>query len=107
MLYNVGVNSFVIFALGLNSRKSIDLDSRAMFNYQGVGVTQWLIAFPILFGPMAVYGIVAVIFSNVVAYFVLGSLGLIGIILHPRLISYFTRQYLKRKHKMIAAYKNS
>jgi hypothetical protein len=107
MLYNVGVNSFVIFALGLNNRKSIDLDSRAMFNYQGMGATQWLIAFPILFGPMAVYGIVAVIFSNVVAYFVLGSLGLIGIILHPRLINYFTRQYLKRKHKMISAYKGS
>jgi hypothetical protein len=107
MLYNVGVNSFVIFALGLNSRKSIELDSRAMFNYQGMGATQWLIAFPILFGPMAVYGIIAVIFGNVVAYFVLGSLGLIGVILHPRLINYFTRQYLKRKHKMIAAYKNS
>jgi len=107
MLYNVGVNSFVIFALGLNSRKSIDLESRAMFNYQGMGATQWLIAFPILFGPMAVYGIIAVIFSNVVAYFVLGSLGLIGIILHPRLITYFTRQYLKRKHKMISAYKSS
>jgi len=107
MLYNVGVNSFVIFALGLNSRKSIELDSRAMFNYQGMGATQWLIAFPILFGPMAVYGIVALIFSNVVAYFVLGGLGLAGIILHPRLINYFTRQYLKRKHKMIAAYRNS
>jgi len=107
MLYNVGVNSFVIFALGLNSRKSIDLDSRAMFNYQGMGATQWLIAFPILFGPMAVYGIVALIFSNVVAYFVLGGLGLAGIILHPRLINYFTRQYLKRKHKMISAYKSS
>ncbi|MGM0621289.1 MAG: DUF5687 family protein [Bacteroidota bacterium] len=107
MLYNVGVNSFIIFALGLNSRKSIELDSRAMFNYQGMGATQWLIAFPILFGPMAVYGIITVIFGNVVAYFVLGSLGLIGIILHPRLIDYFTRQYLKRKHKMIAAYKNS
>ena len=105
MLYNVGVNSFVIFALGLNSRKSVDLESRAMFNYQGMGATQWLIAFPILFGPMAVYGIIAVIFSNVVAYIVLGSLGLIGIILHPRLINYFTRQYLKRKHRMIAAYK--
>lgn len=105
MLYNVGVNSMVIFALGLSSRKSIDLDSRAMFNYQGMGATQWLIAFPILFGPMAVYGIIALIFSNVVAYFVLGSLGLVGIILHPRLINYFTRQYLKRKHKMISAYK--
>lgn len=33
MLYNIGVNSFVIFALGLNSKKSIDLEERAMFNY--------------------------------------------------------------------------
>jgi hypothetical protein len=107
MLYNVGVNSFVIFALGLNSRKSIDLDTRAMFNYQGMGATQWLIAFPILFGPMAVYGIMALVFGKIAAYFILGGLGLIGIILHPRFITYFTKQYLRRKHKMIAAYKRS
>ncbi|SHJ57497.1 hypothetical protein SAMN05444280_12321 [Tangfeifania diversioriginum] len=107
MLYNVGVNSVVIFALGLNSRKSIDLDTRAMFNYQGMGATQWLIAFPILLGPMAVYGIMALVFGKIAAYFILGGLGLVGIILHPRFITYFTRQYLRKKHKMIAAYKNS
>ncbi len=107
MLYNIGVNSFVIFALGLTSRKSIDLDQRAMFNYQGMGATQWLITFPILFGPMAVYGILAFLFGNITAYIVLGSLGLTGIILHPRLLDYFSKQYLNRKHKMIAAYKKS
>jgi hypothetical protein len=107
MLYNVGVNSFVIFALGLNSRKSIDLDTRAMFNYQGMGATQWLMAFPILFGPMAVYGIMVLAFGKIAAYFILGGLGLVGIILHPRLIDYFTKQYIKRKHSMLTAYKNS
>lgn len=105
MLYNIGVNTFVIFALGLNSRKSIDLEQRAMFNYQGTGATQWLMAFPIIFGPIAFYGILVWLFGNIVAYTVLGSLGLLGIIFHPRLIDYFTLQYLKRKHKMIAAYK--
>jgi len=105
MLYNIGVNTFVIFALGLTSRKSIDLQQKAMFNYQGMGASQWLITFPILFGPLAVYGVIALLFGNIVAYVVLGTLGLIGIILHPRLIDYFTKQYLKRKHKMVAAYK--
>jgi len=105
MLYNIGVNTFVIFALGLNSRKSIDLEQRAMFNYQGMSATNWLITFPILFGPLAVYGILTFLLGSIVAYFVLGGLGLIGIIIHPRLIDYFTKQYLKRKHKMIAAYK--
>lgn len=107
MLYNVGVNSVVIFALGLNSRKSIDLDIRAMFNYQGMGATQWLIAFPILFGPIAVYGLMALVFGKIAAFVILGGLGLIGIVLHPRLIDYFTKQYLRKKHKMLSAYRNS
>jgi hypothetical protein len=106
MLYNVGVNTFVVFALGLNSRKAIDLDQRAMFNYQGMSATNWLITFPILFGPMAVYGLLTFLLGNIVAYFILGGLGLAGIILHPWLIDYFTKQYLKRKHTMIAAYKS-
>ena len=105
MLYNIGVNTWVIFALGLNSKKAIDLEQRAMFNYQGMGASQWLISFPILFGPLAVYGIIAAIFGNIVAYIVLGSLGFLGIIFHPRIIHYFTNQYIKRKHTMIAAYK--
>lgn len=107
MLYNIGVNTFVIMALGLSSRKAIDLDQRAMFNYQGMGATQWLIAFPILFGPMAVYGVLSLLLGKIAAYVILGALGLIGIILHPRLIDYFTKEYLKRKHKMIAAYKKT
>jgi hypothetical protein len=105
MLYNIGVNTFVIFALGLNSRKAIDLEQRAMFNYQGMSATNWLVSIPILFGPMAVYGLLSFLFGNIIAYFILGGLGLVGIILHPRLIDYFTKQYLKRKHVMIAAYK--
>lgn len=72
-----------------------------------MGAAQWLIVFPILFGPLAVYGILAFAFGNIAAYIILGSVGLIGIILHPRLIDYFTKQYLKRKHKMIAAYKTT
>lgn len=105
MLYNVGVNSWVIFGLGLNSRKAIDLDQKAMFNYQGMSATNWLITFPILFGPLAVYGLLSWAFGNITALIVLGALGLAGIIFHPRLIDYFTKQYLKRKHKMIAGYK--
>ncbi len=107
MLYNIGVNTWVIFALGLSSRKSIDLDQRASFNYQGMSASKFLISFPILFGPLAVYGLLTFAFGNIVAYVILGSLGIIGIIIHPKLIDYFTGQYLKRKHKMIAGYKAS
>ena len=105
MLYNIGVNSWVIFALGLNSRKAIELNQRAAFNYQGVGASQWLMTFPILLGPLAIFGVLSFAFGNITAYVIFGALGLIGIVLHPKLIDYFTGQYLKRKHKMIAGYK--
>lgn len=107
MLYNVGVNSWVIFALGLNSKKAIELNQRAMFNYQGVGATQWLMSFPILLGPMAVFGLLSWPFGSITACIIFGGIGLVGIILHPRLIDYFTKAYLKRKHKMIYNYKAS
>ena len=107
MLYNVGVNSWVIFALGLNSKKAIELNQRAMFNYQGVGATQWLMAFPVLFGPMAVFGLLSWPFGSITACIIFGGIGLVGIVLHPRLIDYFTKAYLKRKHKMVYNYKSS
>ncbi len=107
MLYNVGVNTFVIFALGLNSRKAVELEQRATFNYQGMSATNWLITFPVIFGPFAIYGLLAWLVGNNIAFSVLGGLGIIGIILHPKLIDYFAKQYTKRKHKMVAAYKAS
>ena len=107
MLYNVGVNSFVIFALGLNSKRAIELNQRAAFNYQGVGATQWLMSFPVIFGPLAVFGLLSWAFGSTTAYLVFAALGIIGIILHPKLINHFTRAYLKRKHTMIYNYKSS
>ena len=107
MLYNVGVNSWVIFALGLNSKTAIELNQRAAFNYQGVGATQWLMTIPVLFGPLIVYGLLSLAFGKIAAYIIFGAIGLVGIILHPRLIDYFTKQYLKRKHKMIYNYKSN
>ena len=106
MLYNIGINSWVIFALGLNSKTAIELNQRAAFNYQGVGATQWLMTIPVLFGPLLVFGLLSWVFGNITTYIIFGVIGLIGIILHPRLIDYFTHQYLQRKHKMIYNYKS-
>jgi len=107
MLYNIGVNTFLIFAVGLTSRKSIDLDGGVMFNYQGMGAAQWLIMFPILLGPVAIFMAFSNLFNNTIALSIIGGLGLLGILFHHFLINYFTKQYLKRKHKMISAYKTT
>ena len=107
LLYNVGVNTFIIFAIGLSSRKSIDLDGGVMFNYQGMAAAQWLMGFPILLGPLLIFSISFHFLVNIFAFIIIGGLGLAGTIFHPFLINYFTKEYLKRKHKMISAYKTT
>ena len=107
MLYNVGINTFIIFAIGLSNRKSIDLDGSAMFNYQGMGAAQWLMAFPLIVLPIIIFSILNHFFGNFIAFFIIGAIGLVGIIFHPFLIDYFSNKYLKRKHKMISAYKTT
>lgn len=107
MLYNIGVNSWIIFGIGLSNRKAIDLDASATFNYQGMSASNWLISFPILFGPLILYALLSAVTSGTIALIVMSLLGLIGIVLHPILLNKFSKAYLKRKHRMIAGYRQS
>jgi hypothetical protein len=83
------------------------LDGSAFFNYQGVGASQWLISFPLFFGP------VFVVLSGET-----GSRrrwGLPGpravrsgrFLLQPVLINYFSRAFLKEKYTLIKNFKHS
>ena len=49
MVYNLGVNTYIMLYAGSFNRKKIDLTQRAAFNYQGTGAVQWLVGFPLLF----------------------------------------------------------
>ena len=46
--YHIGVNMNLIFLFGSGSKKAVDLGGSAVFNYQGMGAAQWLIAFPLI-----------------------------------------------------------
>ncbi len=107
LLYNIGVNPYIIFLFGLNSSKSIDLDGSAFFNYQGVGASQWLISFPLFFGPVLLFYLVKLVAGAVGGYLVLGLLGLAGFLLQPVLINYFSRAFLKEKYTLIKNFKHS
>lgn len=103
-VYNIGVNSHVILWGGSFNRKKIDLNQRAAFNYQGTGAVQWLIGIPLMVLPIAVFGIVFWLFNFEVACLALALLGVIGIVLHQKLMSFIVQKYLDSKYKMINAF---
>lgn len=103
-IYNIGVNSHVILWGGSFNRKKIELDKKAAFNYQGTGAVQWLIGFPLMLLPMAIFGVINWLIGFEVAIAALIVLGVLGIVLHKTLMAGITQKYLDSKHKMIAAF---
>ncbi|PHR73176.1 MAG: hypothetical protein COA67_03140 [Lutibacter sp.] len=103
-IYNIGVNSHVIMYGGSFNRKKINLDQKAAFNYQGTGAVQWLIGFPLLLIPMAIFGLINWLVGFEVAITALMGLGLIGIVFHQKIMNFISRRYLSVKHKMIEAF---
>ncbi|WP_299776580.1 DUF5687 family protein [uncultured Formosa sp.] len=103
-IYNIGVNTYVILLGGSFNRKKIDLNQRAAFNFQGTGAVQWIIGLPLIVLPMGIFGIAKWLFSFEIGISVLIFLGVLGIILHEKLMKFITNKYLNSKYKMIAAF---
>jgi uncharacterized protein DUF5687 len=104
MIYNIGVNSHVLLFGGSLNRKKINLDQRAVFNYQGTGVVQWIIGFPLLLFPIIIFYIPYKFISFEAGIVTLIILGGIGIVFHQKLMSFISKRYLKSKYKMISAF---
>lgn len=107
LLYNLGVNIPLIFYIGLFSKKRMDLNQSSVMNYQGVGASQWIGSLPMFLVPMGLFYLVKIFTDAITGYIVLGSIGVVGIVLHPVIINYFSKEYLKKKHQLINNYKNS
>ncbi len=104
MLYNIGVNTYVLLFAGSYNRKRIDLTQKAVFNYQGTGAVQWLVGIPLLIIPMILFILFLYLVNFETACAVLALMGLIGIVLHQKTMKFITKKYLKAKHPMITAF---
>jgi len=104
MVYNIGVNIYILLYVGSFNRKRIDLTQRAVFNYQGTGVVQWLVGFPLLLVPMGFFYVSYKFLSFETGILVLVILGGIGIVFHEKIMKFITTKYLDSKYKMIEAF---
>ena len=104
MLYNLGVNTYVLLYAGSFNRKRIDLTQRAAFNYQGTGAVQWLISIPLLLIPMGFFYLPYKFINFEAGVITLIVLGGLGIVFHHRLMRLITDKYVSSKHKMISAF---
>jgi hypothetical protein len=105
LLFNTGVSSIILIMFATYNTSSIELGKSQFFNYQGTGVAQFLMIFPILGLPMLVYLIF--LLSGIPEYgvFALAFVGLIAIIFNTFLLKLTASQFLKKKYKMAIGFK--
>lgn len=103
-IYNVGVNTHVIMFGGAYNRKKINLDQKAVFNYQGTGAVQWLIGIPILLLPAIIFGVFYAVFNFEIGCLVMALMGVFGIVFHQKLMKLIANKYSGFKYEMISAF---
>ncbi len=103
-IYNIGVNTYVILLAGSFNRKKIDLNQRAAFNYQGTGAVQWLLGIPLMLFPIAIFSIFNFAISFEAGIIALVVCGVVGIVLHKKLMTSITKKYITSKYAMISAF---
>ena len=104
MVYNIGINSYLLLYGGSFNRKKIDLTQRAAFNYQGTGAVQWIIGFPLLFIPMLLFYIPYKFINFETGIATLIILGGLGVIFHQKIMKFIDSKYEASKYKMINAF---
>ena len=107
LLYNIGVNIFIIFHFSVYNTQRLDLSKSASFNWQGVGASKFLMMVPLMVVPILIcvpFGLLDMPFVGVA---LVGGLGLLGIIFQKQLLHRATQRFVANKYELAAGFRQS
>ena len=99
-LFNMGITIHFITYLALWKPKPIDINKGAMFNYEGMGIAQFLIIIPITIFPYLVYLPFSWWLSDMVGLGMLAITGITGIIFHRQLIELQVNRISRKRYQI-------
>ncbi len=98
---NTGIFTYMFIWIALFGSKRIDSNASAMFNYEGIKASQFLMIIPYIALPI---GGIYLIDSNIgegYGILILGGIGVIGVVMLNPIIRAISRLFLKRKYKIL------
>jgi len=104
-LFNMGISIHLIIYLSLWKPKPMDLGKGAFFNYEGVGIAQFLMAIPVVAIPYAVFIPAAMLGGGYVGIFVLAAIGLAGIIFRNNLMAICANNLVKNRYQISSSFR--
>lgn len=105
VLFNIGISPIYILLMSSNNKKRLNLSQGAAFNYQGVGATQFLIAFPIMLAPLLLY-LPFWAFGHATAGIVaIGVIGIAGFFFNKYFINLAVKRFLKKRYEIAEGFR--
>jgi len=103
--YNTGFNSVICVYFATRSYKGLDLTRSASFNYQGTGASQWLSGLVFMLIGTVIYLPFALLFNAWAGILAIGLFGLINLLLQDWWTDQLTKQFLKRKYRILEGFR--
>lgn len=107
LLFNMGINVFIVFYFSVFNSKRLDLAKGASFNWQGVGASNFIQGLPLLLLPLLIYAPFGFLDIPYWGVFTIGALGLVGFIFRKQLLLLTVKRFEENKYKLATGFRVS
>ena len=104
-LYNVGIHTVIAVFFATHSYKGIDISKGSAFNYQGMSAEKWVYAMIVFLVPMIIYWPFALFINSWAGILALGIMGLLSFLLQDWWVDVLTKEFFKRKYKILSGFR--
>jgi hypothetical protein len=104
-IFNMGVIIHLVIYLALWKPKPMDLNKGAMFNYEGVGIAQFLMIIPMMGAPYLIYLPFALMVNQYAGLVALGVTGIIAILAFPYLSNLSVQRILDNRYEISSSFR--
>jgi hypothetical protein len=107
LLFNLGINALLLLWFALYNRKRIELLQRTANNWQGTGISHFILLLPAMLLPMLIASVFSWVGLGDWGLSVLAVIGVIGIIYHKRILQLIYRNFLQTKYKQAEGFRKA
>lgn len=104
-LFNLGVTIHLVVYLALWKPKPMDLNKGAMFNYEGVGIAQFLMIVPMVLAPYMIFIPTAYFGGDYLGLLALAFCGILGILAFPKLSQLSIKKAMDNRYEISSSFR--
>ncbi|HNQ82881.1 MAG TPA: DUF5687 family protein [Bacteroidales bacterium] len=104
-LFNLGFLSYLLLYMATFNKKRMDLAKGSSFNYQGVGLMNWLVLIPAFVLPLIIFAPFNLTGNRYTGLAAIGLLGILGLISRRFWVKMIEKGFYARKYTMAEGFR--